>query len=67
MEIKRNRTYILGIPRCQAYIFDSIFVDLIDGHIKTNIIRSGLTDIFHNPVISITAHLIMASPVTIEA
>ena len=66
MKIEGNRAHIFHIPRSEADMLYSIFIDLIDGHIKTDIVSRGVFNIFHNGIVCITTDGIMPLPVTIQ-
>ena len=44
----------------------SILVDLVDGHVEADVIRSGVFDVLHNGVISIATDCIMTLPVAVQ-
>ena len=67
MEVKGYRTDILRIPCGMTDITDCIFIDLINSHIETDIVRRGSCDIFHDCIICITTDSIMAFTISVKA
>ena len=66
MKIEGNGPDISGIPGGDAYVPHCVLVDLIDGHIETDIVRRGVLYIFHDGIIGISANGIMAFPVSVK-
>ena len=66
MKIERNGAYILCIPSRNAYVFDRVFIDLIDRHIKTDIVGRGVSNILHNDVVGISTHGVMTLSIAVK-
>ena len=66
MEIEGNGSDMFRIPCSFADMLYCIFVDLIDRHIKTDVICRSIADIFHDGIIGIPTNEVMPFPVTIQ-
>ena len=58
---------MLRIPGRFAYVPDGIFVQPVDRHIKTDIVRRGMANVFHDKIIGLTPDLIVPLPVSVQA
>ena len=66
MEVERDSSDVLRVPGGDTNIADSIFVDLVNRHIQTNVISCCMADILHDGVVSVSPHGIMPLPVTVQ-
>ena len=50
-----------------ADVPDAVLIDLIDGHVEADVVRSGIFNVLHDGVIGIPADHVVALSVSVQA
>ena len=66
VEIERDRSNVLGVTSLLTDITDAILVDLVDGHVETNVVGSGLGDVLEDGVVGIASDDVMVDLIAIQ-
>ena len=67
VEIERDCPYVFRVLRDLANVTHGILVDLIDGHVETDVVRCGVLDVFHDGVERVASDGVVAFPVAVKA
>ena len=67
MEIKGNGPHIFRIPGGPAHMADGVLIDLVDGHVKADVARGSVFDVFHDEVIGVSPDGVVTIPVPVQA
>ena len=67
VEIEGHGPDVLRVPGGAAHVRDGVLVDLVDGHIKADIVRRGPADVLEYQVVGIPADGVVPLPVSVQA